>query len=346
MVAIFFKNNVLSRISSRFLRVGILSTLVVALVGCTSLAERRIETARLAHVAGAESMYGSFLRSDCRSEYCVSYIELAGLEFENGEPLSSFRMARTINGELSEILYEFQPLADDAPVMVMFPGHGMTKELLAFHGFMFRSLGIEVLVVAGPTEQRPFSMGANGARQMAAVLAEDYADRTLLGFGFSMGAVGVSLLNESLADNGQTLAGAILLAPMVDFNESAEAAFQLIRRDSLAARLLPQRSASQAINRISDRQQGVLQSYQVARPRLPTDSLIIAGDKDTVVNSAQIIAHFGELHDVQVLEDYNHVRLIAGEPEVNALMQEWLENRFVLTVTSALSVTSEEETNE
>lgn len=312
-------------------RWALLSVSLVILLGCSSVIERQMATHQ--GVRGALEMpFGQIKREFCvQQNRCIQVTDWGDLKSLDGsDPLDklSLKLDIAINDyELQiENQYEFDPLTGDAPIVLIFPGYGMGAQHMAMTAIHMRAQGMHPLVVASPTQQQPFNFGIQAARDLAAIFAQDYADRDLYLLGFSLGSLAVTEFSRLHEPKG-----VIVIAPLLDFNGSAIQLIDMRRRDSRLARVIPQRSYIDGLNRLVERSEinPDKLSWNYAVQYLPDNVLVLAATHDTLSqyqDLERLIAQGGRHFTMHELTDamYVHPALAMPLPEIEAAIGNWL----------------------
>lgn len=308
---------------------------VLALTACSSIIERQMATHQGSRGAISAEV-GQVPRLLCvQDDRCIQVFDWGSLQqFDSDKPMTTlnFRLNIAVNEHEFELenKYAFEPLHDDAPLILIFPGYGMRAEHMAMTAVHLRSLGMHPLVVSSPTEQRPFNFGVQGARDLAAIFAQDYADRDVYLLGFSLGSLAVtefSMLHEP--------AGAIVIAPLLEFNASAMQLIDMRRRNSRFARVIPQRSYADGLERLVQRSQvdPAKLSWEYAAEHLPDNVLVIGSTYDSMSQYAdleRITYEQGRNFSMSALTEPKHLHFMLAMPlpEIEATINEWLNAQF------------------
>ena len=261
----------------------ILITLACAyLVGCSHLIERHITTN-----TGISSIQGmEFFARDstvhCEQANASRCVEIIDWVQQSDPPdVLKLEFSLRVDGEVfpSEEVFNIEPLAADAPLILLFPGYGMPSRGLGFMAEYFRAQGFYPLVVSSPTEQRPFTFGVHNAQIVAAIIGEQYRDRRVYAYGFSMGSLAVAEFHQVYP-----LEGAIVVAPMLDFHGSAEYLMRRYRDNSFWARTIPVRSYEKGLQRMLSTSEVELDKldWPYAVANLPENTLIIGSEADSM----------------------------------------------------------------
>ena len=304
---------------------------VLILSACSSVIERQMATHQ--GFRGALNLdVGQVQREFCvQDNRCTRVIDWGQLKaFESDAPLDklSLRFNVAINEHEFKLdnKYEFTPLRDDAPIVLIFPGYGMRAKHMAMTAVHLRSLGLHPMVVASPTEQRPFNFGVQGARDLAVTFADHYADRDLYLLGFSLGSLAVtefSALHEPK--------GAILIAPLLEFNASAMQLIEMRRRDSRLARTIPQRSYAEGLDRLVQRSEidPAKLSWEYSVRNLP-DNVLVLGSTHDSMSQFEDLERITREHErdftLFALTEPMHIHptLAMPLPEIESAISDWL----------------------
>lgn len=304
---------------------------VLMLTACSSVIERQMASHQ--GFRGALDLdVGQAQHDFCvQDNRCTQVIDWGNLiNFDTEEPLK--KLSIRLNVAISEHEfklhnnYQFEQLSDDAPLVLIFPGYGMRAEHMAMTAVHLRSLGLHPMVVASPTEQRPFNFGVQGARDLAVIFAEHYADRDLYLLGFSLGSLAVtefSALHEPK--------GAILIAPLLEFNASAMQLIDMRRQDSRFARAIPQRSYAEGLNRLVERSEidPAKLSWEYSAQHLPDNVLLLGSTYDSMSRYEElerITREQGRDFSMFALSEPMHIHptLAMPLPEIEAAISDWL----------------------
>ncbi|MCC5879865.1 MAG: alpha/beta hydrolase [Idiomarina sp.] len=313
---------------------SVLILAVCALTACSSLVERQMATHQ--GFRGALSLdVGQVKRELCvQGNRCTQVIDWGHPKAHESDELLdklSLKMDVAINEHEFELnnTYQFESLADDAPIVLIFPGYGMRAEHMSMTAAHLRSLGLHPFVVASPTEQQPFNFGVQGARDLAVVFAEQYAGRDLYLLGFSLGSLAVtefSLLHEPK--------GAILIAPLLEFNASAMQLIDMRRRNSRLARVIPQSSYAEGLSRLVERSEidPAKLSWEYAAEHLPNNVLVMGSTFDSMSQYTElerITGAQGRDFSMFALTEPMHIHptLALPLPEIESAISDWLSGQ-------------------
>lgn len=277
-------------------RVTLTLLAVWLLSGCAQLIERQMASYKGSRHLNMD--VGQYTQSWCSQAGCVSVTDWSDVKKMNGtEPLTkltaSLRVA--IDQQLYEedVVLEFEPLSDNSPIIVMFPGYGMRAEALGLKALYFRSRGFRPLVVASPTEQKPFNFGLSSIEVIADYLTDHYSTHDVYAYGFSMGSLAVAELSQRFP-----VQGAIVVAPMLDFDDAASQLIDLYRRNTVFARAIPQQSFQQGLERLalnaSVERKKLFWPYAVTL--LPSNTLVVGSYYDSISNFSLVSAEVARHH--------------------------------------------------
>ncbi|RUO29008.1 hypothetical protein CWE12_12040 [Aliidiomarina sedimenti] len=301
------------------------------LTACSSLIERQMAT----HTGMRGAVITDFGQTERRlcldDDVCVRVTDWGELkQIENGEPLTELKLRADIymneaKLELDET-FEFSGLTPSAPLLVIFPGYGMRADHMGMMALFMRSQGVQPLVVASPTEQDPFNFGVQGARDLAAIIAERYTDREVYLLGFSLGSLAVAEFSRI-----HQPAGAMVLAPLLDFDASAQRLIAMHRRSSVFARVIPPQSYADGLQKLVKNSQvdPAALTWGYAVEHLPDDSLVLGSTHDTLSRFAEleyeVRAQGREFTMIEFTQTaYLHPVMAMPLPDIQAAIRDWL----------------------
>lgn len=222
----------------------ILGLFFIVLSGCASFIANEITSPQGSKVKGNISEW-AVPREMCDSNlYCITAIGLDHLEAAN----HSLSLDFNINDKRK--IWRFEANNYDSKnakpltghLILLFAGYSQPTEILYIHQRWLKLItGAEVLVVPSADKSAQFKFGLD---YTSAVVAEikRLQPTTVHLIGFSMGAVAASEIAQQL-DNARLY----LIAPMTDFEHSAQAIWDILYRDKLYAAFISPDTLSQAI---------------------------------------------------------------------------------------------------
>lgn len=224
--------------------------------------------------------------------------------------------------------YAFQPLGQkQAPVLFLFPGYGMNSWLtLLAVGTWFHSLGFHVVSLPGPTEISPFDFGRSSAKLALALIDDEFSDRALYAYSYSMGSVALTELQRHLKTRGKSLQAAIVTAPLLSFQEGALTTFLQQRQSNLQLRLIRRKVFEQGVQRVLQNAQVSDQelNFRYRSQWLPPQSLLIASATDTLSPYQELMKLSLTQFTWLYVEQAKHIELSWLTPELRGEVKAWL----------------------
>ncbi|RUO23144.1 hypothetical protein CWE08_00370 [Aliidiomarina iranensis] len=272
-------------------------------------------------------------------QHCVTYYDFAEFLLElDGEiksiPKGSFEFTdanyreENYREENTEALnfkermeFRFPDLSGNAPLVIVAPGYGLsaTHMILPWASW-FRSMGMHPIVLLGPTEAKPMQFGLNHTQAVATMLTEQYPNRDIVLFGFSMGALGALAIEAELLEKGMRPQALMLVAPMNNFREQALSAYHTMRANDWKVRwFVPESRFSKAVDRII-LASNIHEEELLLKPKLinaRTPMFVAAGEGDSLVK-------YGELRDILNLpgeQGGEAYQPYPGHPEFNVVIE-------------------------
>jgi len=216
----------------------------LALSGCASFIANEITSPRGSKVKGNISEWAVPKEMCDNNLYCITAIGLDHLE------AAKHSLSFDYNISDKRKVWRFEannhnsknakPLTDH--LILLFAGYGQPTEILYIHQRWLKLItGAEVLVVPSADKSAQFKFGLDYTSAIVAEVERLQPTKVHL-IGFSMGAVAASEIGQQL-DNARLY----LIAPMTDFEHSAQAIWDILHRDKLYAAFISQDTLSQAI---------------------------------------------------------------------------------------------------
>lgn len=283
-----------------------------------------------------------------------------GNQTNNEEELTSKNKA---NFSLNErIEFKFPELADNAPIAVISPGYGLqATQTISPWATWFRHMGIQPIVLPGPTEYQPMQFGLNHAAIVAELLKSEYPDRPIILLGFSMGVLSATEIERELIEANIQPAALMLVAPMNNFREHATSVFSQVKAQDWRVRwFISDERFSTALERVivaSEVNEQALDFYKRIS-EASTPMVIAASEVDDIVDYEKLRAGFNLKEEERVqLSPYpdhpeflvsfepftdieaqlitvprlNHVGMYLLLRALRAPLQEWLSTHVELT---------------
>ncbi|WP_157981281.1 serine aminopeptidase domain-containing protein [Aliidiomarina sanyensis] len=286
---------------------GVIATFVwLSLAGCTSMIERRIETSTIDFVgiAPVTEVFEPKVREVCNTSECHVFFDItddlpmdhfrwtANIAFRSGEDLKD--LSETSRYDLSRAPEE------NAPLIVIFPGYGTTSLIASMPlGLELRHYGYATWVVAGPTERQPFSFGLNGISALIDTIHTEHPNRPIITLGNSMGMIAATEFNARMQDNETPVAGTVLIAPMLDFADTASRLYEIERGERLLARAVPRGTFHKAVANVQSRVNQSKSSLQLENRRhlLPKNTLVLVSKEDGAIPLERILDIFPKANE-------------------------------------------------
>lgn len=269
-------------------RLGLLSVSLCVLMGCAQILEHSMATHKGHSRLGIE--LGQISSDWCHLDACVRVTDWSQLHYEDADkPVTKMTVNVSLNLNQQEfeerLSFSFDELGEGAPVVLMFPGYGMRSEALGLKALYFRSRGMKPIVMASPTEQRPFSFGLAQLDILASQVEQRFSGRPVYAYGFSLGSLAVTEFTQRYP-----VEGAIVVAPLLDFEQAATYLMASHRRDSMYGRAIPMRSYQKGLARMTARS-GVAEHklyWPYAVANLPDNTLVVASYYDSISGFPQL----------------------------------------------------------
>lgn len=304
-------------------------TFVLLLSGCSHFIEHKMAThtgLRAMDLHFDEPLYFSTYCSEHSAEACIDLIDWSVQRERVDELNLSFKLHYQGESIHSEQRFTVPLDSDRAPIMLLFPGYGMPAIGVGFMAEYFRAKGFRPLVLAAPTEQVPFSFGTRPLATVVEMLSQQYADRAVYAYGFSMGSLAVAELARSY-----DLDGAIVAAPMFDFDDSADTLINMYRRDQRFARLIPRASYTTAVQRmVASSGVGRQQlGWHYAVSQLPDNTLVLASSADSLSRFSDVAQEVTAQQREFALKELDnpvmiHPFMVVPVTEMTAIIDDWI----------------------
>lgn len=282
----------------------------MALSGCASFIANEITSPQGSKVKGNISEW-AVPREMCDSNlYCITAIGLDHLEAAN----HSLSLDFNINDKRK--IWRFEANNYDSKnakpltghLILLFAGYSQPTEILYIHQRWLKLItGAEVLVVPSADKSEKFKFGLD---YTSAVVAEikRLQPTTVHLIGFSMGAVAASEIGQQL-DNARLY----LIAPMTDFEHSAQAIWDILHRDKLYAAFISQDTLSQAIQLVYQKANVTPAEIDVVAKLddVGSPTFIYVSQNDRVVDAAAWNKTNNQLIYQRIYEQLNHLEMMA-----------------------------------
>ena len=310
---------------------------MLLLSGCNSILQHKLEHYQGMSLTGDTIALGAD-RQFCSDNGCFSYLDLS-TPSHNGEILDEFKWAfeLNINQELKidKHHFRFRALANNSPVILLLPGYGTHKADMQLNALYFRELGMLPIILPGPTETDHFDFGLNHAQLGIDLIRQQFADRPVFSYSFSMGAAAVSQLNAQLP-NWQ---GGILVAPMRNFVESGNLVFNASRKGIWWQKLISEQRVHTVLSNMqhtAGRTDAEL-DFQQALPE-QASLLILASQIDKVAPLSAQKDYATNARRVVKVADRYHPEMLYLWPEMRQAIVSWLKevSQFPLTEEAAV----------
>lgn len=337
---------------------------VLLLSGCSSLIESRLTSHqyRINGMGTVEKTFSEVQKEICTENSCVKVLDITGeMPLETMSWVSNIELRDgnntvEINDEHAFDLNSHPKV--EFPVVVLFPGYGMTRMTGAMPlGFSLRDKGYPVIIAEGPTEGDEFSFGLAGARSLADWVKQEYPDRPVVSIGLSMGALALTEFNDALKAQGRGVASSVLIASMLDFEDSTLRYFEHIKRERALFRFVPRGTIQQAVTNMQFRVAETPESLNLENRvhALPQQTLIMAATADQLVPINHVKALFRPTVEEQLVPDESnllngvyktaesytlvtykvpHVLLVTTTEEVRIHIEKWLETGDIRSLPS------------
>lgn len=313
---------------------------LLLLSGCNSILQHKLERYKAASPIGDIFAFGTE-RQLCTADSCISYIDLSAPSYE-GNAIGTFDWTFAFNlnqiHQTDKHIFRFQPLADNSPIILMLPGYGMHKADMQLNALYFRELGMLPIILPGPTETNHFDFGLNHAQLSIDLIRQQFADRPVFSYSFSMGAVAIAHLALQLP-NWQ---GGILVAPMRNFVESGSAVFQANRKHVWWYKLISERRVHTVLSNMqhtAGRTEAEL-DFQQTLPE-QANLLILASEIDKVAPLSALKDHATNARRVVKVADRVHPEMMYLWPEMRQAIVSWLKEVSQLPLTAEVAVDSD-----
>lgn len=310
---------------------------LLLLSGCNSILQHKLEHYQGSSLTGDIIALGTD-RQFCSDNGCISYLDLSAPS-HNGEVLNKFNWAFELNinqvPKIDKYNFRFRPLANNAPVILLLPGYGMYKADMQLNALYFREMGMLPLILPGPTETEHFDFGFNHAKLGIDLIRQQFADRPVFSYSFSMGAAAVSQLNKQLP-NWQ---GGILVAPMRNFVESGNVVFNASRKGGWWQKLISEQRVRVVLNKIQSKS-GMTDTELDFQQTLPEQAnlLILASEVDQVAPISALKDHSSNSRRVVKVADRYHPEMFYLWPEMREAIVSWLTEIGQFPVTEEAAV--------
>ncbi|MDR6985211.1 hypothetical protein J2X32_003868 [Rheinheimera pacifica] len=280
-------------------------------------------------------------RQFCSDNGCISYLDLS-TPLLNGEILNEFNWSfkLTINQDpkTDKHSFRFRSLAHNAPIILLLPGYGIRKADMQFTALFFRELGMWPIILPGPTETEHFDFGFKHAQLGIDLIRQQFTDRPVFSYSFSMGAAVISQLNKQLP-NWQ---GGILVAPMRNFVESGSVVFNASRKEVWWQKLISEHRFRVVLNSIQSKN-GMTDAELDFQQTLPEQAnlLILASEVDKVAPLSALKDHVTNSRRVVKVADRYHPEMLYLWPEMREAIVSWLKEVSQLPLTAEVAMDSD-----
>lgn len=215
---------------------------------------------------------------------------------------------------------------------ILFHGFGASKEAMLALSIYFRSIGMDIIAVDlfGHGEStRDFALGAKEHEVFSSLISEINAKQALvkpvIAVGHSMGA----LTAAKISLDSKIVDGAILLAPMIQFDDAAE--FYLAYKSPMLNKMFSEHMGEIVSAVMEDKSVSPLEtntSLIIKETHKPT--LIFNSDVDTVSPAEQFTFQSNDVVQTEVLTKRSHSSLIAFDVEDAKTVEEWLMKNLAI----------------
>lgn len=281
----------------------------MALSGCASFIANEITRPQGSTVKGNISEW-AVPREMCDSNlYCITAIGLDHLEAANHS------LSLEFNFNDKRKIWRFEANNYDSKIakpltgqlILLFAGYSQPTEILYIHQHWLKLItGAEVLVVPSADKSAQFKFGLDYTSAVVAEIKRLQPTKVHL-IGFSMGAVAASEIEQQL-DNARLY----LVAPMTDFEYSAQAIWDIFYRDKLYAALISPDTLGKAIQLVYQKANVTPAEIDVVAKLddVQSPSFIYVSKNDRVVDALAWNKANNQLVYKRIYEQLNHIEMM------------------------------------
>lgn len=275
--------------------------------------------------------------ADDEGSQCLHYLYAKAYQpqdFEQGQHVQ-YQVFASGNGVENHLRFEASPQTFNrmSGTAVLFHGFGGSKEAMLVTSIWFRALGFNIIAVDlfghGESEQ-DFVFGAKEHKLFAKVIESINKDKTLpqplIAVGHSMGSLpAINTLNTA-----NVLDGAIIMAPMVRFDEAAK---HYLAYKSELLKSLFSRSMDNIVSDAMQKRTVSVTDTDVPRmlKKVQKPVLILSSDVDTVSPASAFGKTGNALIQQEIIPERSHPSLIAFDNTDTEIIEGWLKQHFSKT---------------
>ncbi|MFC3096170.1 hypothetical protein DRW07_05320 [Alteromonas sediminis] len=284
--------------------------LFISLSGCASFIANQMTSPKKSNIDGNISEWAVVQQLCDSNNYCVKAIGLG--ELAAGDHSLEFSFHINDNNKIwryetkNSGVETAKPLADH--LILLFAGYNQPTEVLYIHQlWLQRMTGAEVIVIPSAENTETFKFGLDYAPPIVAEIQRLNPEKVHL-IGFSMGALAASEVERKI-DNAKLY----LVAPMIDFDYSAKAIYDILYRDKIYATFISEDTLEDAIQIVYEESGTTLKDTDLIAKlnRVKSPTFIYVSDKDRVVEYSSFGSIPNENVYVNFYGELNHLEMVA-----------------------------------
>lgn len=287
-----------------------LSILLISLNGCASFIAHEITHSKTSEVKGNISNLVVEKQSCDDTAYCIATMHV------NPSVIAPASLDFNININEKHKVWRYKAQQDTAEtskplanqLIILFAGYRQPTQLMYIHQKWLQQItGADVIVVPSAEKSAKFKFGLDYAAPLITEIQKLNPTKVHL-IGFSMGALAAKAVEQQV-DNARLY----LFAPMLDFERSTKAIFDMQYRHKFYARFISQATLNDAIKIVYRKSDTTAKDInllnQLDQTKSPT--FVYTSNKDKVVDYSAFSTIKNQNIDVNIYDELNHAEIIA-----------------------------------